>query len=181
SAGPAAFVHKEPAGIREVLAPKGDGLDALLDLTEQDPLAFVLLFSSVSAAAPVLAAGMTDYAAANAYLDLVARHRPGVRAVNWPVWRDSGGATGRPDAAARIGLHALPDDAGLDVLDRVLDGPVASVLLPVQAVDSGFDAEAALRIPHAPQPAPPVTPPVPDITPTAPPVTPLAPDVTPSA
>ncbi|MYW45781.1 KR domain-containing protein, partial [Streptomyces sp. SID161] len=181
SAGPAAFVHKEPAGIREVLAPKGDGLDALLDLTEQDPLAFVLLFSSVSAAAPVLAAGMTDYAAANAYLDLVARHRPGVRAVNWPVWRDSGGATGRPDAAARIGLHALPDDAGLDVLDRVLDGPAASVLLPVQAVDSGFDAEAALRIPHAPQPAPPVTPSAPDITPTALPVTPSAPDVTPTA
>ncbi|MEV6116045.1 amino acid adenylation domain-containing protein [Streptomyces sp. NPDC052109] len=148
STGPAAFVHKELADVRRVLAPKGDGLDALLDLTRHDPLEFTLLFSSVSAAAPVLAAGVTDYAAANAYLDLVAWHRPGVRAVNWPVWRDSGGATGQPDAAARIGLRALPDGAGLAVLDRVLGGPAASVLLPVQGADSGFDAEAALRIPQ---------------------------------
>ncbi|NEC21749.1 SDR family NAD(P)-dependent oxidoreductase, partial [Streptomyces parvus] len=96
--GPAPLTRKDLADVRRVLEPKGDGLDTLLDLTDADPLDFVVLFSSVSAAVPALAAGVTDYAAANARLDLVARHRAGVRSVNWPVWRETGGgtATGLP-------------------------------------------------------------------------------------
>ncbi|MFB6888404.1 amino acid adenylation domain-containing protein [Kitasatospora sp. NPDC056327] len=152
STGPAPLIRKDLADVRAVLEPKGDGLDTLLELTAADPLDFVLLFSSVSAALPALAAGVADYAAANARLDAVARHRPGTRAVNWPVWRDTGGGTGHPGAAARAGLEALPDAAGLAVLDRVLGLP-AGVYLPCPAGAGGFDAATALHV-DRPGPAP---------------------------
>ena len=164
SAGPAPFLRMDVEDIRRVLEPKGDGLDALLSLTGGDPLDFLVLFSSVSAAAPALAVGVADYAAANAYLDLAARHHAGARAVNWPVWRDTGGGTGHPDAAAAVGLDALGDEAGLAVLDQVLDGPDGVVLLPcpVRPGAPAFDPETVLYAhrpaahrPAAPGPVPP--------------------------
>ncbi|MEU7333486.1 amino acid adenylation domain-containing protein [Streptomyces parvus] len=160
--GPAPLARMDLADVRRVLEPKGDGLDTLLDLTDADPLDFVVLFSSVSAAVPALAAGVTDYAAANARLDLVARHRAGVRSVNWPVWRETGGGTARPDAAAAAGLDALTDAEGLAVLDRVLDLPAARVLLPCPARDGRFDAETVL---HANRPPAPSTSPEPSTLP----------------
>ncbi|MFD7275453.1 amino acid adenylation domain-containing protein [Streptomyces sp. NPDC059862] len=165
TAGPAPLVHKDIAGIRRVLEPKGDGLDTLLELTGPDPLDFVVLFSSVSAAVPALAAGVADYAAANARLDVVARHRSGVRAVNWPVWQQTGGATDRPDAAAGAGLAPLTDADALDVLDRVLGLPAATVLLPCPAQEGSFDAESVLhanRPPGEPAEAEPTTGPASD-------------------
>ena len=134
SLGPAPLAHKSLADIATVFEPKGDGLDVLLDLTATDDLDAVVLFSSVSAGVPVLAAGVADYAAANAYLDYVAAHhtaagRP-VRAVNWPVWRDTGGGTTRPDAAAPAGLDPIGDREGLAVLDRVLAGVGSATVLP---------------------------------------------------
>ncbi len=139
--GPASLVRKDIADVRRVLEPKGDGLDALLELTAADPLEFVVLYSSVSSAVPALSAGVADYAAANAYLDLVARHRSGVRAVNWPVWRQTGGGTGRPDAAAPAGLDALSDAAGLAVLDQALDARRPPCCCRAPASGGAFDAE----------------------------------------
>ena len=115
SSGPAALARKEPGGIRDVLEPKGDGTDILAALTAGDALDFFLLFSSVSAVSPRLAAGLSDYAAANFYLNLRPGYqqrtsRPEFRAVCWPVWRDTGGGTGRPDAAAAAGYGALSDE-----------------------------------------------------------------------
>ncbi|GIJ54822.1 hypothetical protein Vau01_023380 [Virgisporangium aurantiacum] len=134
SLGPAPLAHKSLADVATVFEPKGDGLDVLLDLSATDDLDAVVLFSSVSAAVPALAAGVADYAAANAYLDYAAAHhtaagRP-VRAVDWPVWRDTGGGTARPDAAAPAGLDPIGDREGLAVLDRVLAGVGSATVLP---------------------------------------------------
>jgi 3-oxoacyl-(acyl-carrier-protein) synthase len=154
SIAPAAFVHKGLNDIRTVLEPKGDGVDVLTELTAADPLEFFLLYSSVSSAVPALGAGVSDYAAANAYLDFLAAHRvrsgqTWFRAVNWPVWGETGGGTARPDAAAPVGLGALTDADGLAVLDRVLALPPTSAVLPSPALAGGFDVEAAVRVRRA--------------------------------
>ncbi|GAA3273799.1 hypothetical protein GCM10020218_018920 [Dactylosporangium vinaceum] len=151
SQGPAPFARLDLDGVRATLAPKGDGLDTLVDLTSGDRLDRFVLFSSVSSAAGRLAAGVTDYAAANAYLDYTAAARvrsgqPWFRAVNWPVWRETGGGTARPDAATVVGLDALSDADGLAVLERILTMPAAAVTLPCPAAAGGFDAEAVLRV-----------------------------------
>ncbi|WP_433498370.1 amino acid adenylation domain-containing protein [Sphaerimonospora sp. CA-214678] len=153
SIGPPSLRHKNLAEIRQVLAPKTDGLDTLIDLLAADRPDFVLLFSSVSAAVPALATGLSDYAAANAYLDYRAAYQvrtghPEFRSVDWPVWRETGGGTDRPDAGAIVGLDALTDTAGLAVLDRVLALRGVPVVLPWPALPSsalpgGFDPGTA--------------------------------------
>lgn len=144
--------------IRQVLEPKGDGLDRLMELLGTDP-SFFLLFSSVSSAVPSLGAGIADYAAANAYLDHVAGHhrrRPGgprVHSVNWPVWRETGGGADRPDACASAGIDALSDAEGLAVLDRVLMSADTSCVLPCPALPGReVDATALLVANSAPRP-----------------------------
>ena len=55
------------ADLRSVFEPKVEGLEVLADLCSRDQPAFFLLFSSVAAAFPALAAGAAEYAAANAF------------------------------------------------------------------------------------------------------------------
>jgi NAD(P)-dependent dehydrogenase (short-subunit alcohol dehydrogenase family)/acyl carrier protein len=104
-----------------VFAPKLRGTQALLAAVRDDPLDFVLLCSSISAMAGGL--GMSDYAAANAYLDaLAAQARRGaghpVISVNWDAWRDLGMAEGM----------VLPEGVGMDgpegalALERIVQG-----------------------------------------------------------
>lgn len=174
SQGPTPLIRKELPDLRAVLAPKTDGLDVLVELTAGDRLEFFLLYSSVSAVVGALGAGVADYAAANAYLDYVARYqvragRTCFRSVNWPVWREDGPAPGPDDAArgghdalARAGLAALTGAAGLAALDRVLALPPGPPVLPAPAGPGGFDPEAALRV-NQPLPVPPAsTAPAPD-------------------
>ena len=125
-----------------MLGPKADGLDALLRLTRDDPLDFLLLFSSVCAAMPALSAGVADYAAANAYLDyqadgLARAGRARIHAVNWPVWQGSGES---PEACARLGLGTLPAEQGLAVLDQVMAlPPGVTVVLPCPEPPGALD------------------------------------------
>ena len=70
SQGRPSFVHKHPAEIETALEPKVDGLEILAEECAEDRLSFVVLFSSICAAVPKLAAGVADYAAANTFMDL---------------------------------------------------------------------------------------------------------------
>ncbi|MCZ8519621.1 SDR family NAD(P)-dependent oxidoreductase [Paenibacillus caseinilyticus] len=89
---------KTAAELREVLAPKVQGL-ALLDEASRDiPLDFMIAFSSVAGATGN--PGQTDYSAANAFLDAYAAYRNRLTSakrrhgrmlsVNWPLWKDGG-------------------------------------------------------------------------------------------
>jgi thioesterase domain-containing protein len=94
-----------------------------------------VLFSS--AAATLGAAGQAGYAAGNAFLDALARHRvarglPGV-SVGWGLWEQASGMTaqlGRADRArlARAGMAALPTGQALELFDRACAGPGGAVL-----------------------------------------------------
>lgn len=114
--------QRSAAEAREVFAPKLRGTQALLAAVRGEPLDFVLLCSSISSMAGGL--GMSDYAAANAYLDAVAAleqrtSRCPVVSVNWDAWRDLGMAAGL----------VLPPGVGMDgpegaqALERIVNGP----------------------------------------------------------
>ena len=74
-----------------MLAPKADGLHSLYESVKDDAPAFFVLFSSVSAAVPILAAGQSDYAMANSYMDYFAENNEsGIMSIQWPAWDETG-------------------------------------------------------------------------------------------
>ncbi|MEU4755318.1 SDR family NAD(P)-dependent oxidoreductase, partial [Micromonospora tulbaghiae] len=135
SRGNPAFLHKDLADARAVMAPKLDGFETLAPLCAADPLDFFLVFSSVCATVTGLAAGVSDYAAANIAVDELVRARIAAgrtefRSVDWPQWAQTGSTSGRPNPCAPAGLAPLDDAAGLRVVDRVLALPAGAVVLP---------------------------------------------------
>ncbi|WP_329110178.1 SDR family NAD(P)-dependent oxidoreductase [Micromonospora sp. NBC_01699] len=110
-----------------VWRPKADGAFHLHELL---PDAELVLFSSL---AGVLGGpGQGNYAAANAYLDALARHRvaAGGRAVSvaWGPWGLDGGMVVDRDRLGRTGIERLPVDAGLRLLDAALAGRAPDVV-----------------------------------------------------
>jgi acyl transferase domain-containing protein/NADPH:quinone reductase-like Zn-dependent oxidoreductase/acyl carrier protein len=122
--------------LARVLAPKVRG-GALLDaLTDGDPLDFFAIFSSI--ASLLGAAGQANHAAANAFLDALARERqsrgrPGL-SINWGAWSEIGAAAelGIADRLADKGLAALTPRQGILAFERLLGGERAQVaVLPI--------------------------------------------------
>jgi acyl transferase domain-containing protein/thioesterase domain-containing protein len=72
-----------------VLDPKVCGTLILEEALRDEPLSFLILFSSISSMFPP--PGQVDYAAANAFLDAFALSRKGpVTVINWDAWREVG-------------------------------------------------------------------------------------------
>lgn len=161
--GPQPFVRQEPAAIRDIWEPKGEGLLTLDRLLADHRPDFVVLYSSVSAAVPALGAGLAAYAGANAFLDSYAERAAGLggvsvyRSVAWGSWRGVG--VGEADSAAYRAsrLAALDPEQALDLLEQALatDEPW---LLAVAATE-GFEADQLL-VPKRFEPA--VAPATPD-------------------
>lgn len=128
-----AFVRKTLESMTRIAAPKVSGLDHLLQALEGQPLRFCVLFSSVAGVIPSLAAGQSDYAMANVYMDYAAqawRGRLPVLSIQWPNWRDTGLGEVKTAAYKQTGLLSLTDEEGLDLLETALLGDVGSVVLP---------------------------------------------------
>lgn len=139
---------KTDADLRATLAPKVGGLHVLLDLLGTEALELVVLMSSVNAV--LGAAGVADYAAANALLVAFAespRVPAGWRQVvclDWGAWREVGMAAKLEVPAERRAAWqaylqiAISTDEGLDLFERVLaSGAQRRVVVP-------YDIEAAL-------------------------------------
>ncbi|MGN7290832.1 SDR family NAD(P)-dependent oxidoreductase [Bacillus velezensis] len=122
-----AFYNKTETEIESVCKPKVTGLRGLYEAVQNEPLSFFILFSSVSGLIPSLAAGQSDYAMANSFMDSFANHQAGkgnvfVKAVQWPVWKETGMAEGLPETPAyqKSGLSRLSAEDGLKFLDYII-------------------------------------------------------------
>ncbi|MDQ3886641.1 MAG: KR domain-containing protein, partial [Actinomycetota bacterium] len=116
-----------PQRISAVLRPKADAAWHLHELTKHLDLDAFVLFSS---AAGVLGnAGQANYAAANSYLDELARYRHGLGlpalSLAWGPW-----TTGMMAGRAAPGLVPLTPDDGMALLDAAL-GTGEPVLVPI--------------------------------------------------
>ncbi|NUR60137.1 MAG: SDR family NAD(P)-dependent oxidoreductase, partial [Catenulispora sp.] len=112
---------KPEADVAEVLRAKVEGALVLDRLTREDPLDFVVYFSSVAAVTGN--AGQTDYAYANAFLDALARRRAarggsGVTlSIGWPAWAGGGMAQ---EIVLEDGVSALDRAEGLAAFEEAL-------------------------------------------------------------
>ncbi|MGH8882235.1 MAG: SDR family NAD(P)-dependent oxidoreductase, partial [Stackebrandtia sp.] len=120
---------KNPADSTEVLQAKIGGALVLDRLTRDDPLDFMVFFSSVVSS--VGNVGQADYAYANGFLDELAATRESLRgagqrrgktvSIGWPAWS----GTGMVAAGATADVPALDDAEGLAAFAEALafDGP----------------------------------------------------------
>ncbi|MEH1015556.1 type I polyketide synthase [Micromonospora sp. CPCC 206060] len=143
--------------LAEVLRPKVDGAWRLHEQTRDADLAAFVLFSS--AAGLFGSPGQSGYAAANAYLDALARHRRAhglpAQSLAWGLWELPDGMAEQVSVAGLrrmrgIGLAPLPVPRGLELLERVLDSDaVTPVLVDVDtALLAGHDRRSVPVVLH---------------------------------
>ncbi|RXS58994.1 type I polyketide synthase, partial [Streptomyces sioyaensis] len=135
-------------GIDAVLRPKADAAWHLHELTRHQPLAAFVLFSST--AGLFVGAGQANYAAANVFLDALARHRTaqGLPALSlaWGLWGDTHGMAGQLAEAdlermRRMGMRPLPTARALALLDAAMAVDDTSVLVPVGLETAALSAQ----------------------------------------
>ncbi|MDE3155805.1 MAG: LLM class flavin-dependent oxidoreductase [Acidobacteriota bacterium] len=129
----------DPDVLAEVLRPKVAGTAALDACFQGTDLDFFVLFSAFSSLLPAEAQG--NYAAANAFMDAVARERRAcgraALAINWGPWSGVGFATSDYGSRAHrqleaLGIGRLSPAQGAQVLDRLMGSGVAQVgVMPV--------------------------------------------------
>ena len=107
-----------------VFSAKACGAWHLHQATLHEPLDYFVLFSSI--ASTFGSAGQANHAAANAFMDALARHRHAVglagQSINWGPWSGIGAAAAR-DVAERVGLDGigmLTPAEGMRLFEHVL-------------------------------------------------------------
>ncbi|WP_290062693.1 type I polyketide synthase, partial [Amycolatopsis solani] len=110
-----------PERFETVLRAKADGAWYLHELT--GPGTELIFFSSV--VGTFGGAGQANYAAANAFLDALARHRPHTVSLGWGPWESGSGMTSTLSEVdlrrlAEAGLPPVTLDAGLALFDAAL-------------------------------------------------------------
>ncbi len=129
-----ALVNHSVARFADVLAPKLQGGWNLHALTQDEPLDFFVMFSSV--ASLLGSAGQGNHAAANAFLDMLAHYRRAMGlpalAINWGAWSEIGVAAPLVEQIRRQGLGAISPEEGKQILDRLWFSPSAQVgVIPI--------------------------------------------------
>nr|CAD19086.1 StiB protein [Stigmatella aurantiaca Sg a15] len=137
------LIRQDWQRFERVMAPKIEGAWNLHELTREVELDFFILFSSMASA--LGSRGQGNYAAANAFLDALARLRrsQGLPAVSiqWGPWAEVGMAASHEARALRVwsekGVGPIQPEEGLRLLGRAIrsggtTGPVEVCVIPVQ-------------------------------------------------
>jgi NAD(P)-dependent dehydrogenase (short-subunit alcohol dehydrogenase family)/acyl carrier protein len=151
-AGSGMIQMKTKQEAHSILSPKVQGTEWLREQLGAADLDFIMLCSSISAILPYF--GLSDYAAANAYLDgfAAAHDDPAgtrVLSVNWDTWREVGMAVHAEVPAALAHLredrlkHAILPEEGAEVFDRILALGVTQFLVSTRDVAALQRLEAA--------------------------------------
>ncbi len=136
----------DPLRVEAVLAPKVQGAWNLHQATLSLPLDYFVLFSSVAAVSPQ--PGHGSYAAANSFLDALARERARLglpaTSLNWGGWRGLGlaneeGTQRSIRGYARRGMSAMPVETALEALNLALRGKAPNLVV------TRFDAARMAR------------------------------------
>ncbi len=138
-----ALEHMDDAVFAAAFRVKAEGCAALAAATADDPLDFLLLFSSANSFAAM--PGQANYVAGCLAKDgfglkLARQGRP-VRIVNWGFWGEVG-RVATPEyreRLARAGVRPLTTEEGLDAIDRALAGDAVQVLV-LKAEDAALAA-----------------------------------------
>ncbi|MFD4322714.1 type I polyketide synthase, partial [Streptomyces sp. NPDC058548] len=145
-----------PERLAHVLRAKADAAWHLHEATKDSGLDAFVLFSS--AAGTLGNAGQANYAAANAYLDALARQRrsqglPGL-SLAWGPWTGTEGgmiralSTAEAERLARAGMPPLTVEQGLELFDTALGGERPDLLpmrLDLAALRARGEVPALLR------------------------------------
>lgn len=119
------------------LGPKVDGAWALHVLTQEQPLDFFVMYSSI--ASVLGSSGQGNHAAANAFMDALAAHRraqglPGL-SIGWGAWSEVGAAADRQvdQRISARGIDVIAPQQGLDMLQALMRSDAVHVgVLPVR-------------------------------------------------
>jgi NAD(P)-dependent dehydrogenase (short-subunit alcohol dehydrogenase family) len=145
---------KSPEDVRAVLSPKVDGLSVLVRLLGDTPLDLVVLLSSFNS---VLGApGLSDYCAANAFLDAFVDSEQSppawkqVVATDWGPWREAGMAQRIAEADARkkddFESLSISTEMALEALQRILASRRRRVMIsPLDPVSMYANATERMR------------------------------------
>jgi acyl transferase domain-containing protein/acyl carrier protein len=147
--GNPAFINKRITDIRQVYEPKVAGLEILHEVFAEDDLDFFILCSSVAAIIPALAVGISDYAAANAFMDYYAAYQFSTgdrrfKSINWPSWKETGMGEVSGPAYRKLGLVSHTTAEGLLMLERVIGLSENSSIFPCMVSKTNFDARALI-------------------------------------
>jgi len=127
----ALLVKKTKEQMAAVLSPKIFGTIWLDEATQEEPLEFFVLFSSLTGVMGNL--GQSDYAYANCFMDSFAEDRERARvrgerhgttqAIDWPLWREGGMNVDKQTETwmeKRFGLAVLETTAGISAFETIL-------------------------------------------------------------
>jgi enediyne polyketide synthase len=150
---PAAITGLDMAAFRRAIAPKLDGLDAVLAAVDPATLKLVVTFGSIIGRAGLR--GEAHYATANDWLaeatEAIGRRHPHCRAIclEWSVWAGAGMGERLSvvQSLMREGISPIPVERGVETLRQLLADPTLPPVLVVTGRAEGVDTISYERQP----------------------------------
>ncbi len=132
--------NMEEAALRDVLTPKIKASVVLANIFEDEPLDFLVFFSSLNSF--LGSKGQCNYVAGSMFEDALARHldlaRPyPVKVINWGYWGDIGvvATEGYRKRLAEKGIQSIEVEEGIEAFVRIVAHP-SSQIIAMKADDS---------------------------------------------